>query len=50
MQGQVPAELKDSFDKLTSIADDAGQDYSKFNTEEFDKAIAPIDAWLQAHC
>jgi hypothetical protein len=50
MQGQVPAELKDSFDKLKSIADDAGQDFSRFNTEEFDQAIAPIDAWLQAHC
>lgn len=50
MQGQVPAELKESFDKLKSIADDAGQDFSRFNSEEFDKAIAPIDAWLQANC
>ncbi len=50
MQGQVPPELKESVDKLKSIADNAGQDFSKFDTEEFDKAIAPIDAWLQAHC
>ena len=50
MQGQVPAELKDSFDKLKSIADDAGQDFARFNSEEFDQSIAPIDAWLQANC
>ncbi|MCB5275016.1 hypothetical protein BJG92_02557 [Arthrobacter sp. SO5] len=50
MQGRVPAELKDSFDKLKSIAEDAGQDFSRFNTEEFDQPIAPIDAWLQANC
>ena len=50
MQGQVPPELKEPVDKLKSMADNAGQDFSKFDTEEFDKAIAPIDAWLQAHC
>ncbi len=50
MQGRAPAELKDSFGKLKSIAEDAGQDFSRFNTEEFDQAIAPIDAWLQANC
>lgn len=50
IQGRAPAELKDSFDKLKSIADDAGQDFSGFNSEEFDQAIVPIDAWLQANC
>ncbi|MET4093571.1 hypothetical protein [Arthrobacter sp. UYCu712] len=50
MQGQVPAELKEPFDKLKSIADDAGRDFSKFNGNDFDKAIAPIDSWLQTHC
>lgn len=50
IKGQVPAELKEPFEKLKSIADDAGQDLSKFSSSEFDKAIAPIDGWLQAHC
>ncbi|WP_427134442.1 hypothetical protein [Pseudarthrobacter sp. S9] len=50
LQGQVPAELKDSIDKLKSITDDAGQDFSKFDSEDFDKAIAPIDSWLQSRC
>jgi hypothetical protein len=50
LQAKVPAEIKESIDKLKSVADDAGKDLSKFNSEEFDKAIAPIDAWLQSHC
>jgi len=50
LQAKVPAEIKDSIDKLKAVADDAGKDLSKFNSEEFDKAIAPIDAWLQSHC
>lgn len=50
LQDKVPAELKDPIDKLRSIAEAAGQDYTKFNASEFDQAIAPIDAWLQSHC
>jgi hypothetical protein len=50
IKGQVPAELKEPFERLKSIADDADQDLSKFSRSEFDKAIAPIDGWLQAHC
>ncbi|AXJ09683.1 hypothetical protein [Arthrobacter sp. PM3] len=50
LQDKVPPELKDPIDKLKSIAEAAGPDYTKFNAEEFDQAIAPIDAWLQSHC
>lgn len=50
LQDKVPAELDEPIGKLKSIAEAAGQDYSKFNTQEFDQAIAPIDAWLQSHC
>ena len=50
LQAKVPAEIKESIDKLKAVADDAGKDLSTFNSEEFDKAIAPIDAWLQSHC
>jgi hypothetical protein len=50
LQAKVPADIKDSIDRLKSVADDAGNDLSKFNSEEFDKAIGPIDAWMQSHC
>ncbi len=50
IQGQVPAELKEPFDKLKTIADDAGRDFSTFNTGEFDKTLAPIHSWLEDHC
>lgn len=47
---KVPAELKVHFEKLKSVADNAGQDYSKFNRDEFDSALAPVAGWLEAHC
>lgn len=50
IRGRVPADLKGHFEKLKSVADDAGQDYSKFNRDEFDSALAPVAAWLEAHC
>ena len=50
IRGRVPADLKGHFEKLKSVTDDAGQDYSKFNRDEFDSALAPVAAWLEGHC
>lgn len=50
IRDRVPADLKAHFEKLKSIADNAGQDYSRFNRGEFDLALAPIAGWLEAHC
>jgi hypothetical protein len=50
VRGRVPAGLKEHFEKLKSIADHAGPDYSKFNRTEFDSALAPVAGWLEAHC
>lgn len=50
LQARVPVEIKDPIIKLKAISEAASRDLSSFNSEEFDKAIAPIDAWLQSHC
>lgn len=50
IRGRVPADLKEHIEKLKSIADDAGRDYSKFNRNDFDAALAPVAGWLEAYC
>lgn len=47
---RVPVDLKEHFEKLKSVADGAGHDYSKFNRNEFDSALVPVAGWLEAHC
>jgi hypothetical protein len=49
LQAKVPDEIKEPIAKLKAIAEAAGQDFAKFNSQEFDQAIAPINAWLESH-
>ncbi len=50
LRDKVPDELKPHFAKLEAFTKEAGTDFSKYGTGEYEALIKPIQDWMDKNC